>query len=347
MRPPELEKKLPELVELERVLELLSGIAQVTTEAVVPYKNFEFPLYSICIGSSDKSHPTIAYFGGVHGLERIGTDVVVAYLRTLAELLRWDKDLQRRLQTTRLVFMPLVNPVGMYLTRRANGNNIDLMRNSTIVAQGEAPFLLSGQRLSPHLPWYRGFATQESEMELEARTVINFVKREVFPARCSLALDVHSGFGMMDQLWFPWAYTKTPPPHINEITALKNLLDKSYPYHFYKIEPQALNYTTHGDLWDYLYQEHMKTNSDSVFIPWALEMGSWMWLKKNPLQVFSSLGPFNPMLPHRARRIRRRHITLFEFLFRAIGNPGAWLTLDNQAKLNASEQAKALWYAAG
>ena len=58
-------------------------------------------------------------------------------------------------------------------------------------------------------------------------------------------------------------------------------------------------YTIHGDPWDFLFEENRKKEGHGMFIPFTLEMGSWMWLKKNPLQVFSKDGVFHPTLPHR------------------------------------------------
>ena len=52
-----------------------------------------------------------------------------------------------------------------------------------------------------------------------------------------------------------------------------------------------------------------------MFLPWTLEMGSWAWVRKNPLQVFQALGFFNPIKPHRYARTMRRHARLVEFLW--------------------------------
>ena len=54
-------------------------------------------------------------------------------------------------------------------------------------------------------------------------------------------------------------------------------------------------------------------------------MGSWTWVRKNPLQGLSALGRFNPMKPHRLRRTLRRHLPLLDFLFHAAASHAAWL----------------------
>jgi hypothetical protein len=112
----------------------------------------------------------------------------------------------------------------------------------------------------------------------------------------------------------------------------------------YRLEPQAKIYTTHGDLWDYLYDMKLKASGERVYVPWTLELGSWMWLKKNPRQFFSALGPFNPIQPHRIKRTLRRHIPLFEFLHRAIMSSTPWTELTEEARLSLVSRAKKLWY---
>lgn len=346
-RTSRFERKLPEHITLERLLKSLEKYARVRVEGKVPCDGMEIPLYSLVLGTEDRTAPCLGIFGGVHGLERIGTDVVLSWLQTLAELLQWDETLHERLSRSRLVFMPLVNPGGMYLTRRSNPNGVDLMRNAPVEGDPERPPhpLLGGHTFSKHLPWYRGDASSAETMEIESKVMCDVVAREIFPSRLSLSVDVHSGFGSVDRIWFPYARTHRPPPHLAEIMALKRLMDRSYPNHFYCVEPQARQYTTHGDLWDWLYDRHPRESEDKgLYIPLALELGSWLWLRKNPRQLFSSLGAFNPILPHRRRRILRRHITLFDFLHRAILNGQTWTNLDAETTERLVRRARSAWY---
>jgi hypothetical protein len=339
-----IDRKLPEMVALERLIESLGDRARVNVEAVVSHEGVDFPIYSLVIGSEDATAPCLGVFGGVHGLERIGSQVVIAWIQTLNELMDWDDSLRARLQKSRLVFMPIVNPVGIYLTRRSNGNGVDLMRNAPVVADERPVFLLGGQTYSNLLPWYRGNTATPEGMEQESKALCDLVRREIFPSRTSLTVDVHSGFGAVDRLWFPYARTRKPPPHLIEIAALKGLFDRSYPNHFYCIEPQAMQYTTHGDLWDWLYDGKVGEKSEGVFLPWTLELGSWLWLKKNPRQFFSSLGAFNPMMPHRLQRILRRHLTLFDFLHRAVISPEGWTGIGEDGRKQLHSRAMELWY---
>jgi hypothetical protein len=336
--------KLPELTELEKIIDRLPKSARVRTLGTVVSQELAFPLYSITLGSEDPQAPTLGLFAGVHGLERIGSKVVIAYLNTIVELLRWDDTLLHKLERTRLVFFPIINPAGMYLRTRSNGNGVDLMRNAPVEADAVSPlFLPAGHRISPKLPWYRG--TEGAPLELEAQAVCQLVREELTTSPISLALDVHSGYGTVDRIWFPYAKTTKPFPNLPEVYALKKLLDETYPNHVYRMEPQAKEYTTHGDLWDYLYDAHLASTPERLFMPLALELGSWVWVKKNPKQMFSVLGAFNPLMPHRNKRTLRRHIILFDFLHRAVQSSRSWATLSNPNKDEFLKAAMSQWYA--
>ncbi|MHC4836708.1 MAG: M14 family zinc carboxypeptidase [Planctomycetota bacterium] len=300
----------PEGVRVERLTTVRAG-------------RHQFDLLGFVIGSEDRTCPTFGIFGGVHGLERVGAHVVMSFLESLFEQLVWDGDLQDALSRSRIVCIPIVNPGGMFLHRRSNPNGVDLMRNAPVEAEVDTPLLVGGHRLSPKLPWYRG--RPGAPMEAESHAMVEFVRREVFPSRAAQTLDVHSGFGVTDRLWFPYAKNRALFPDLPRVQRLKELLDRSYPNHVYLIEPQSSSYTTNGDLWDLLYDEHRATYGGSVpYIPWTLEMGSWTWVRKNPRQILTAHGPFNPIKPHRYARTMRRHLLLIDFLRRSTANAGAW-----------------------
>jgi len=339
---------LPELREImilaEHVTRPAQPWAKVEVLGEVGHGGESFPLIAFRFGPDDPSLPTLALFGGVHGLERIGTQVVLAYLRTFVEMARWDRLTQDMLADTRLLAFPLVNPAGMFLRLRSNGRHVDLMRNAPVEAEGLAGWhWFGGQRISPRLPWYRGAA--DSPMETEALAVCEFVRREVFPARVALSLDAHSGYGAVDRLWFPYAKTRSPFPDLAQAVALKHLLDKTHPNHVYRVEPQSSQYLAHGDLWDYLYDEYRACRPDGRYIPLTLEMGSWLWVKKNWFQAFSALGVFNPRLPHRLRRTLRRHLFLFDLFHRAVRSPEPWAGLPPAEADRLRRQGEELWYA--
>jgi hypothetical protein len=73
-------------------------------------------------------------------------------------------------------------------------------------------------------------------------------------------------------------------------------------------------------------------------------MGSWNWLKKNPLQIFSKSGVFHPMKPHRRLRILRRHLTLFDFLHRSLLAHEKWRPKNAGEKDLLAKEAKKIWF---
>nr|WP_241696117.1 M14 family zinc carboxypeptidase [Solimonas terrae] len=300
-----------------------------------------FPVHALTLGNPSPEAPAIGFFGGVHGLERIGAEVVMAYLRSLVMRLSWDNALHQQLQHVRMVFMPLVNPGGLWRGTRANPRGVDLMRNAPVDASEPVPFMIGGQRVSAGLPWYRG--RSGAAMEVESAALCELVEAEMLGRAFSLAVDCHSGFGVDDRIWFPYAHTRRPIPHLPEVHALRTIFDTSHAHHRYVFEPQSLQYLTHGDLWDHLYLRAQERD-ESVFLPLTLEMGSWLWIKKNPRQIFSRYGIFNPLIAHRQQRVMRRHIALLDFFTRAAISYTRWLP-DGVAREQHYAQAMARWYA--
>jgi hypothetical protein len=327
---------LPELEELEILIERLGDHARVETIA----RAGGYPIHGIVMGSDDTTVPCLLLVGGVHGLERIGTQVVLAYLATLAERLHWDELTRSALQCSRIAAVPLLNPVGMRAGTRSNGNGVDLMRNGPTSDLHRGSFLVGGQRFSPLLPWYMGAVDR---LEVESQALIEFVSHNVLCSVASIALDVHSGFGFQDRLWFPYSRTPHPFPNIPEMYSLYELLNQTLPHHVYRTEPQSHAYLIEGDLWDHLY-EQSRARDTGLFLPLTLEMGSWTWVRKNPKQAFSPLGTFNPIKRHRVHRTLRRHMLLIDFLHRATVGHHAWGALDGHQRERCRSLALDLWF---
>ena len=333
-------KEPPELTELQALIEDGQHYFDIRELCQVQCGGRSFPVHSFTLGNPSPEVPAVGFFGGVHGLERIGAEVVLAYMRSLLMRLPWDTVLQEQLKGVRLVFMPMVNPGGLWLGTRANPNGVDLMRNSPVEAVEPVPFMLGGHRIGPGLPWYRG--PRGAPMQTEGAALCTLVEQELLSRRFSIALDCHSGFGAQDRIWFPYAYTVQPIRHLPEMHALRTIFDQSHAHHRYIFEPQSRQYLTHGDLWDYLY---LRATEDQrrIFMPLTLEMGSWMWIKKNPRQIFSRYGIFNPLIEHRHQRVMRRHIALLDFFTRAASSHRYWLP-DEAARERHRAQAQACWY---
>ena len=335
MNPP------PELLELEALSRLAGAQIERRMLCEVRVGAERLPVHAYFLGSARADAPAVGFFGGVHGLERIGAEVVIAHLRSLVMRLRWDETLHRQLETMRLMFVPLVNPGGLALGTRANPNGVDLMRNAPVDAVERVPYLVGGQRVSASLPWYRG--ALGAQMEPESEALCRVVQDELLSRPFSIAVDCHSGFGLHDRIWFPFAHTARPVEHLPEIHALCETMDETLLHHRYVIEPQSHQYLAHGDLWDHLY---LGARPGSVFIPLTLEMGSWLWVRKNPRQLFSRHGLFNPMIEHRQQRVLRRHLGWLDFIARAACSHARWLPTGAQRE-RQRELAMARWYRGG
>lgn len=329
---------LDEVDELRRIVEKAGALLEYR---IVGNAGDGLSLETVALGNPSLDVPAVGFFAGVHGLERIGVRVLTTYLRSLVERLAWDVTLRRQLEHVRLVFMPLVNPGGLLRGTRANPRGVDLMRNAPVDAEDPVPWLIGGHRISATLPWYRGRAG--APMEEESRALCETVERELLARPFSIALDCHSGFGALDRIWFPRAHTRRPIEHLAEVHALDTIFATSHAHHRYMIEPQSRQYLAHGDLWDHLYERSRDGTHDRVFLPLTLEMGSWIWIKKNPRQLFSRQGIFNPLVEHREHRVLRRHLPWLDFLTRAAVGYRQWLPQGSD-RVRHHENAMTRWY---
>ena len=334
--------ELPELLELHQLAELAGPRMTRRVLCEIDADGQRFPVEAFMLGSASPNAPAVGFFGGVHGLERIGAEVTIAYLRSLVMRLPWDDTLHRQLETVRLVFMPVVNPGGLWLATRANPNGVDLMRNAPVESAERVPFLIGGQRLSAAMPWYRG--PLGAPMEAESTALCELVEAELMGRPFSMAVDCHSGFGLADRIWFPFAHTPRPIAHLAEVHALGEIHDDALPHHRFVLEPQSRQYLTHGDLWDHLYLRACER--PGVFLPLTLEMGSWLWIKKNPRQIFSRHGIFNPVIVHRQQRVLRRHVAWLDFIVRAACSHARWVPTGAQ-RADHGRRALARWYGGG
>jgi hypothetical protein len=336
------QRHLPELLQLEELIALGERWMRASVVHQVDHPHGPLPVHVLELGSRNPRAPVMGFFGGVHGVERIGSQILLYWLHTLIHRLSWDDALHRRLEQMRIVIMPMVNPGGLANRTRCNPNGVDLMRNAPVDADGRVAFLVGGHRISRHLPWYRGRAG--APMEAEAQAVLRAVRERIAGAPFAMTLDCHSGFGRQDRLWCCYARRHQPMPNLADVYALKTLREDSFPHHHpYLVEPQSLNYTTHGDLWDYLYDESLQQHPDCTFLPLTLEMGSWLWVRKNPRQMLDFFGYFNPVISHRHSRVLRQHLPLLEFLLAATNHWHTWLPTPRQ-RVQLVEQAHRLWF---
>ncbi|MGE0315110.1 MAG: DUF2817 domain-containing protein [Lautropia sp.] len=333
---------LPELLAFDRLVARAGARIDAQVVCEVDANGRRHPVPVAIIGSSRPDAPAVGYFGGVHGLERVGAAVVLSHLQGIVARLEWDHALERQLESIRMVFMPVVNPGGMALGMRANPNGVDLMRNAPVDARERVPFLVGGQRVGNGLPWYRG--VEGAAMEPESSALCAVVQAEMLSRPFSIAVDCHSGFGLHDRIWFPFAHTREPIEHLADVQALSAIFDEAHASHRYVFEPQSRQYLAHGDLWDHLYLLACRSPG-TLFLPTTLEMGSWTWVRKNPLQLLSREGIFNPLIAHRMQRVLRQHTVWLDFAARAAESHARWVPV-GAARERARAEAIRRWYAA-
>ncbi len=318
-------KLFPEIEKIEKVTDRLKRLGvpfERNLLSTLDYKGKEYPVHGFVIGSKNPEAPTFGLFGGVHGLEKIGTHVILNYLNSLAFRYSLHSHTRKKFESVRIVSIPMVNPYGVRHNKRGNGNGVDLMRDAPTEAVGKTLPFASGHRVSPKIWWYQG---QEGKLEKESEILVDFVKEQMFASEFSMALDVHSGFGMRDRLWYPYSKAAGAFPLEREARAMKRTMRLINPFHVYKIEPQSDSYLIHGDLWDHMFDlQFADSKYQGTFLPWTLEIGSWNWVKKNPFQIFSQTGWFHPIKPHRVSRVMRRHWWLLDFYTNFIANGGIY-----------------------
>jgi len=273
-----------------------------------------FNIRLLQIGQAPPDAPTLVFVAGVHGLESIGVDVLLNFMHNMTHQIQWSGALHRLLSEVRLLMIPMLNPSGIACCFRSNLHGVDLMRNAPIDAKMRATPLVGGHRLGPFLPWYRG---KRGVIEQESQLLFDWCQQYLCSGPMCLLVDIHSGFGLRDQVWYPYAGDKKAFPLLKDIQVLQGLFDEGYKHHHHYIfSQQSEHYLTHGDLWDWIFDaQYARTRKP--FYPLTLELGSWLWLKKNPRQLLNRIGLFYPMVEHRRSRVLRQHLLFFEFLLHA------------------------------
>ncbi|TGL40390.1 M14 family zinc carboxypeptidase [Leptospira perdikensis] len=259
-------------------------------------EGFRFPIYVLEIGKEKAIKRNVAgLVAGVHGLETIGIRVLLDFLDDL--FARKTSDLYKEIRDGELgiVCIPILNPGGVAMKRRSNPGGVDLMRNSGVEAV-KAPFFFGGHKISNLFPYYRGNVLQS-----ESKVLDRFYAEYLLPAENKMipVIDIHSGFGAVDHVWWPYAGTHEQCADETLFQNIANYLTTKFNHILYRFGPQSETYTTHGDLWDRLYNEYQKIKPDtdingSRFLPLTLEIGTWSDIQLDPWKIFRKRGIFNP-----------------------------------------------------
>jgi hypothetical protein len=275
-----------------------------------------------------KASSALFLTAGIHGPEVIGIETLFALLESLLEKSSWDAVTQNYFEKIDFHLIPVANPFGVTFFKRGNGRGVDLMRNAPSLRPNSLLAFSASQSWSSKLPWYSG---PFGFSEVETRSTYEWFQTHLLPRAHLISLDFHSGFGWSDQIWFPYAFDRVPFEHMHILMYWWGQFEKAHPYHFYDISPVSLAYRIDGDLWDYFFQQFIslhQADADKVFyLPLTLEMGSWLWVKKQPLQLFRKNGLFYPWAQHRKKRVLRRHYSFFDYVLRSLLHPASWLKL--------------------
>jgi hypothetical protein len=290
-------------------------------------EGFRFPIHALEIGTEKaiKRNP-VGIVAGVHGLETVGIRILLDFLEYI--IYKKSPGYMSEIEKGKvgLVVIPIVNPGGVARKTRSNPAGIDLMRNSGVEAES-APLLFGGQRLSSKLPYYRG-----NSLEPESRALYRFVHQYFYPTKDAImpVLDVHSGFGTIDHVWWPYAGTKRPCMDTPVYEKMANYFKTVKKHSRFKFGPQSETYTTHGDLWDKFYDHYLEKvlasqpKLKSKFLPLTLEVGTWSDIKENPSKLFRKRGIFNPARENKFETITTYREFLRDFVLLGQSAPSDW-----------------------
>lgn len=308
-------KDTPEGFQLNQLCEEHGDKLEIEILEHIENSYYKTPMYAFYVGHKpDPKLPTIALFAGFHGIEWIGASVLMNFLDHILCSMDWDEGLKETLSKINLCGIPIVNPIGRIEGTRMNGRGIDLMRNSPVIAE-KASFMIGGQNLSSHLPWYRG-----EKLEKENLTVLKFLDDHVMPSPFKLTLDIHSGFVKTSKIWFPYASgRKLPEQEEGMINSIGKYLNKIFKYNMYMYEKQTITYSTNGDFWDYNMDRHC-ARSVGIYLPYTLEISSYHWMIKDFLVTWNFEHVFNPAKAKEGNVEYLKHVPLLYFFLNLARN---------------------------
>ncbi|KAB2931615.1 MAG: carboxypeptidase [Leptonema illini] len=283
-------------------------------------EGFRFPIHALEIGtpSALRKHPA-GLVAGVHGLEIIGIQILLDFIESIV-----NEDFVPDIRKGKIGLhcIPVINPGGVALKRRSNPGGVDLMRNSGVEAVDPLPFF-GGHRISRNLPYFRG-----QGLEPESRALTRWVLESFFEVKNSLipVVDLHSGFGSVDHVWWPYAGTHDPCIDTPLFQKLADRLRVYSGHDRFRYGPQSESYTTHGDLWDRLYNQYQvrpeASKLKSRFLPLTLEVGTWTELREKPSRMLDPKNIFNPPPQTKSETVIRYRRFLRDTILLAREKPG-------------------------
>ncbi|GAL36591.1 zinc carboxypeptidase-related protein [Vibrio maritimus] len=100
-----------ELGHIQEYAERYSELS-LSTLTHIKHQGVEMPIQQLSFGSSHPSAPCLILTGSIHGVERIGSQIILAFIRSLLKRRQWDSQLNDTLNKIRILTVPVVNPWG-------------------------------------------------------------------------------------------------------------------------------------------------------------------------------------------------------------------------------------------
>lgn len=181
------------------------------------------PILAVHLAARASGAPSVLLFGGLHGSELIGPEIVLDALRTLVEGGAGDAQVKAWRDQVDVWAIPDANPDGRaatidtsLFTGRKNGRGVDLNRNFPFAWGALGDEASKGEPLHD---WYRGpFAGSEPEVQ----AMLRLAEREKFVA----ALSFHSKGTM---LLYPYQAKVASQPTSDEAAAIARQLGQALP----------------------------------------------------------------------------------------------------------------------
>lgn len=287
-------------------------------------EGFRFPIHMVQIGkdSAIRKNP-VGLIAGVHGLETIGIQVLLDFMEYIVNPKSSGYIPEIKSGKVGILCLPIANPGGVALKRRANPGGVDLMRNSGIDAEHPTPFF-GGHKLTRRLPYFRGKGLQP-----ESRSLLRLMAEYFYPITKTVlpVLDVHSGFGAIDRVWWPYAKTDTFCEDQSAYEKVADYLKNQCGHGNLEYGSQSDSYQANGDLWDLVYDQFkgvQRAKDSSLLLPFTLEIGTWSSIKEEPSRIFKKKGIFNPTKANRQETITRYRGFLRDYVMLSSTKPKNW-----------------------
>jgi carboxypeptidase T len=260
----------------EEVREKLAQAQQkhpdIATVETIGKSYLQRPIEVIRISSSDKDVPRVLFVGGIHGLEKVGVEMVIRLMDRLLEGHGTDQRITTMLEQRQVWLVPVLNPDGYATSRRKNARGVDLNRNFAVGFS--SPGSASRWRLWPF------YAGPSPYSEPETRAIKDLTARVPF----SIALSFHSFGGLIN---FPYGHTRTPAKDNKLFRAISQEMRKRQPHEKYAARQLSWLYKPKGSLEDDLY-EHGGT------LAFLIEMMRWFPRLMRPTVFWRRFSWFNP-----------------------------------------------------